>query len=108
QGIPVLFFFTGLHTDYHKPSDDADKINYAGQAAILNYIYSIVDVMDTRPKPKFTPTKQNSIKSVRFKVTLGIMADYSYENGDGVKVDGVSEDRPAIRAGVKAGDIITQ
>ncbi len=108
QGIPVLFFFTGLHTDYHKPSDDADKINYIGQAAILNYIYSIVDVMDTRPKPKFTPTKQNSIKSVRFKVTLGIMADYSYENGDGVKVDGVSEDRPAIRAGVKAGDIITQ
>lgn len=108
QGIPVLFFFTGLHTDYHKPSDDADKVNYAGEAAVLRYIYSLVDVMDTRPKPKFTPTKQNAIKSVRFKVTLGIMPDYSYENGDGVRVDGVSEDRPAIRAGIKGGDIITQ
>lgn len=108
QGIPVLFFFTGLHTDYHKPSDDADKVNYAGEAAVLRYVYSIIDVMDTRPKPKFTPTKQNAVKSVRFKVTLGIMPDYSYENGDGVRVDGVSEDRPAIRAGIKGGDIITQ
>ena len=108
QGIPVLFFFTGIHHDYHKPSDDADKINYEGELSVLKYAFSIVQVMDTREKPKFTPTKQSTVGKVRFKVTLGIMPDYSYQDGDGIRVDGVSEDRPAIRAGVKAGDIITQ
>jgi C-terminal processing protease CtpA/Prc len=107
-GIPVLFFFTGIHHDYHKPSDDADKINYEGELAVLKYIYSIVDVMDTRSKPKFTATKQSTVGKVRFKVTLGIMPDYSYQDGDGVRVDGVSEERPAIRAGIRAGDVITQ
>ncbi len=107
-GIPVLFFFTGLHTDYHKPSDDADKINYPGEASVLKYIYSIIELMDTRPKPKFTPTKQSSVGKVRFKVTLGIMPDYSYQEENGIKVDGVVEDKPAIKAGIKAGDIITQ
>lgn len=108
QGIPVLFFFTGIHLDYHKPSDDADKINFLGELSVLKYIYSIVEVMDTRPKPTFTPTKQNLVSKTKFKVTLGIMPDYSYEQGDGIRVDGVTEDRPAIRAGVKGGDIITQ
>lgn len=108
KGIPVLFFFTGIHHDYHKPTDDADKINYTGEVDILKYIYGIVEVMDTRPKPAFTPTKQNTVGKVRFKVTLGIMPDYSYQDGDGIRVDGVSEDRPAIRAGVKEGDVITQ
>jgi len=108
QGIPVLFFFTGIHHDYHKPSDDADKINYKGELGILKYAFGIVEWMDTRPKPKFTPTKQNSIGKVRFKVTLGIMPDYSYQEGDGIRVDGVSEDRPAIKAGIKAGDVITK
>ncbi|HTN46261.1 MAG TPA: M28 family peptidase [Flavipsychrobacter sp.] len=108
QGIPVLFFFTGIHHDYHKPSDDADKINYNGELTILKYIYNTVVAMDGQPKPKFTPTKQSAAGKVKFKVTMGIMPDYSYENGDGLRVDGVTEDRPAIRAGIKAGDIITQ
>jgi Zn-dependent M28 family amino/carboxypeptidase len=108
QGIPVLFFFTGLHHDYHKPSDDAHKINYPGQVQVLKYAYSIIDVMDTRIKPEFTATKQATVGKVRFKVTLGIMPDYSYQAGDGIRVDGVTEDRPAIKAGIKAGDIITQ
>jgi len=106
-GIPVLFFFTGLHHDYHKPSDDAEKVNYAGELTVLKYIYSITEVMDTRLKPKFTPTKQNAVGKVRFKVTLGIMPDYSFQDG-GVRVDGVSEDKPAQKAGIRAGDIITR
>lgn len=107
SGIPVLFFFTGIHSDYHKPSDDADKINYLGEVQVLNYAQSIIDLMDTRPKPMFTPTKQSTVGKVRFKVTLGIMPDYSYQEA-GVKVDGVTEDKPAIKAGIKAGDIIVQ
>lgn len=106
-GIPVLFFFTGTHHDYHKPTDDADKINYKGEAEVMRYIYSIVNVMDTRPKPQFTATKQAVMGKTKFKVTLGIMPDYAYQEENGVRVDGVSDDRPAAKAGVKAGDIIT-
>ena len=107
-GIPVLFFFTGLHHDYHKPSDDADKVNYYGEVQVLKYVYSLIEVMDQRTKPPFTPTRQSTVGKVRFKVTMGIMPDYSYQAGDGIRVDGVSEDRPAKKAGIKAGDIVTQ
>ena len=72
---------------------------------VLNYAFSIIDVMDTRIKPAFTPTRQPTVGKVRFKVTLGIMPDYSYQEA-GVKVDGVTDDRPASKAGVRAGDVI--
>lgn len=106
RGIPVLFFFTGTHRDYHKPTDEADKINYPGEVAVIRCIEEVVQSMNDMPKPRFTPTKQSALGRVRFKVTLGIMPDYSYDNG-GVKVDGVSEGKPAAAAGIKAGDIIT-
>jgi membrane-associated protease RseP (regulator of RpoE activity) len=106
-GIPVLFFFTGIHHDYHKPGDDADKINYPGQVRVMRFIYKTIEKMDKEPKPYFTPTKQSTVGKVRFKVTLGIMPDYSYQD-EGVRVDGVTEDRPAIKAGITAGDIIIQ
>jgi Iap family predicted aminopeptidase len=106
QHIPVLFLFTGTHYDYHKPTDDADKINYTGELSVIRYITRIITAMDKGPRPAFTPTKQNSIGRVRFKVTLGIMPDYSYGE-EGVRVDGVSEGKPAHKAGIKAGDIIT-
>lgn len=107
KGVPVLFFFTGLHTDYHKPSDDADKINYKGEALVMDYVFDVVKKMDNMPKPVYTRTKQSAIGKVRFKVTLGIMPDYSFQEG-GVRVDGVSEGRPAMKAGLKAGDVIVQ
>ncbi|MBL7682504.1 MAG: M20/M25/M40 family metallo-hydrolase [Flavipsychrobacter sp.] len=107
QNVPVLFFFTGLHTDYHKPSDDADKINYKGQAILQNYIYDVVSRMEKEPKPAFTPTKQTTVGKVRFKVTLGVMPDYSYQDG-GVRIDGVTDNKPAQKAGMKGGDIIIQ
>ncbi|MCB0700080.1 MAG: M28 family peptidase [Chitinophagales bacterium] len=107
KNIPVLFFFTGTHSDYHKPSDDANKINYTGEALIMKYIYGVVTKMDAMPKPEFQKTKTKEAGKVRFKVTLGIMPDYSYNDG-GLKVDGVTDGRPAGKAGVKAGDIITK
>lgn len=106
-GIPVLFFFTGLHTDYHKPSDDAEKINYEGEVEVMRYIYDVVAKMEKQPKPAYRVTKSSTVGKVRFKVTLGIMPDYSYQEA-GVKVDGVTDDKPAIKAGVKAGDIIVK
>lgn len=108
KDIPVLFFFTGTHTDYHKPSDDADKINYTGQWLIVKYIYGIIEATQKKEKLAFTKTREQTMVKSSFKVTIGVMLDYTYSNGDGIKVDGVSENRPAQKAGIKAGDIITQ
>lgn len=107
KGIPVLFYFTGTHSDYHKPSDDADKVNYEGEAMVMHYVYDIVAKMDAMPKPKFTETKQTTVGKVRFKVTLGVMPDYSFTDG-GLRIDGASDNRPAANAGMKGGDIITK
>ena len=108
-GIPVLFFFTGQHMDYHKPSDKAELVNYAGEASVLNYVKQVVAKMDkAHVKPQFTATKQSATGGRRnYKVSMGIMPDYSYQDG-GVRVDGVSDNRPAMKAGIKQGDIITK
>lgn len=107
-GVPVLFFFTGSHKDYHKPSDKADLINYPGEVAVIKYVERVVAKMDQEEiKPTYTVTRQNTVGRVNFKVTLGIMPDYTYETG-GVRVDGLSDNRPAIKAGIKQGDIITK
>lgn len=106
-GIPVLFFFTGTHSDYHKPSDDENKINYTDELRIVKYVYSLIGKLDNEPKLTFTKTREDSSSKVSFKVTLGIMPDYTYE-GKGVSVDGVTEGKPASKAGIKRGDIIIQ
>jgi len=107
-GIPVLFFFTGTHKDYHKPSDKADLINYRGEALVLIYVAKVVAKMDKEQiKPKYTVTRQTNTGKTRYKVSLGIMPDYTFDAG-GVRVDGVTENKPAIRAGIKTGDIITR
>lgn len=108
KNIPVLFYFTGLHTDYHKPTDDFDKINYAGEAAIVRHIYSLVQATDKlNSKLAFTKTREaQTATTARFSVTLGIMPDYTY-SGAGVRADGVSDGKPAQKAGLQTGDVIT-
>jgi hypothetical protein len=107
KDIPVLFFFTGLHTDYHKPSDDADKINYAGMVKIVNYISGIIERSPADTRLAFTKTREQSMGSRGFKVSIGIMPDYTF-SGTGVKADGVIEGRPAQKAGLQANDVILQ
>jgi formylmethanofuran dehydrogenase subunit D len=108
KNIPVLFFFTGLHSDYHRPSDDANKINYLGELQIVNYINAVIVKTQELGKLSFLKTReQQTSTSARFSVSMGIMPDYTY-SGAGVKVDGVSDGRPAIKAGIKTGDIVTQ
>ena len=106
KDIPVLFYFTGLHSDYHKPSDDADKVNYKGEEKIIEHIYTIIEAFDKSPKLSFAKTREaQTTTSARFSVSMGIMPDYTY-SGSGVKADGVSDGKPAIKAGLRAGDII--
>jgi len=108
KDIPVLFFFTGLHTDYHKPSDDADKINYIGQLQIVKFINQLVLFNKSNEKYIFTKTReQQTSTSAKFSVSMGIMPDYTF-SGNGVRVDGVSDNRPAKKAGILAGDVVKQ
>ena len=105
QDIPVLHFFTGQHSDYHKPSDDSNLINYFGMELISNYIYSIISDLDDNGKLSFKKTKNESQDVPRFKVTLGVIPDYLFQ-GKGMRIDGVSSGKPAEKAGFEKGDIV--
>jgi len=107
QDLPVLHFFTGQHEDYHKPTDDADKLNYEGMQMIVGYITSVISELDDDPKLTFKKTKNESEEVPRFKVALGVVPDYLFD-GKGMRIDGVSEDKPAQKAGLLKGDIVIQ
>ena len=105
--IPVLFFFTGTHEDYHKPSDDADKINSVGEKEILDYVYNVamnIDQNPERPDYLLVEKKQTGQMFTR-KVYVGTVPDFA-GNVDGYKISGVSEGGPAQLAGLQGGDII--
>lgn len=107
--IPVLFFFTGSHEDYHKPSDTADKINYDGQVRIVALVARMVQAVDQNDKrPTYAVAKSDSTgRASGFRVYLGTIPNYA-ETNDGVLLDGVRDDSPAAKAGLKAGDKIVK
>lgn len=107
--IPVLFFFTGMHPDYHRPSDTWEKINYEGQAQIVamaeRVVYALADRAErlqfTRPQQ---PQPRQGAQRGGFRVRIGLIPSYSEENG--VVLEGVAPGSPAEQAGLKAGDRI--
>jgi aminopeptidase YwaD len=108
--IPVLFFWTGTHNDYHKPSDTFDKINYNDEARVLSLVARIVrDLDDTAKRITYTVAKSDAPagRSTGFRVYLGTIPNYSDSN-DGLLLDGVRDDSPAAKAGLKAGDKIVR
>jgi hypothetical protein len=109
KNIPVLFFFTGTHSDYHKPSDEAGKINYEGEMQVIKLVYSLIEKTNGMDKLAFTRTrdKQVATSSARFTVTLGIMPDYTWQK-PGVRVDGVSDNKAASKAGILTNDVIVE
>lgn len=108
KNIPVLFFFTGGHSDYHKPTDDADKINYVGQLYIFKYITDLLEKTNKTGPLTFTKTREPQMGGgTKFTVGLGIMPDYTYSD-TGVRVDGVISGKTGEKAGILAGDVITQ
>jgi Zn-dependent M28 family amino/carboxypeptidase len=108
--IPVLFFWTGTHADYHKPTDTSDKINYDGEVSILNMVSRLVhdiDAGDKRPTYTVAKTEAPAGRSTGFRVYLGTIPNYADSN-DGLLLDGVRDDSPAAKAGLKAGDKVVK
>ncbi len=105
KDIPVLHFFSGAHADYHKPSDDTHLVNFKGLQEIVDYSFGLITLLNNEGKLKFTKTKDESTVTPDFKVTLGIMPDYLFD-GKGMRIDGVSEGRPAFKADMEAGDVV--
>jgi S1-C subfamily serine protease len=105
----VLFFWTGTHEDYHKPSDTADKINYGDEARIVGMVAQVIWELDSREKrPTYAVAKSDSTgRAATFRVSLGTIPNYADTN-DGLLLDGVREDSPASKAGLKAGDKIVK
>jgi hypothetical protein len=107
--IPVLFFFTGTHEDYHKPTDDTEKINFKGEEKVLDYVYDIaMDIDNTSERPDYLLVeKEQTGEMFARKVYVGTIPDFA-SNVDGYKISGVSEGGPAQIAGLKGGDIIIE
>jgi hypothetical protein len=111
EDIPVLFFFTGAHQDYHKPSDDWDKIDYQGEKEVLNFVYDLIVQLSTnKEKPIFTEIANDNSdnQSPSVNVTLGVIPSYGSQK-IGMEIDGISrKNGPADKAGIKKGDIIIE
>ncbi len=104
--IPVLHFFTGVHKDYHRTTDDARYINFLGMRAILEYVIKVIEDISKIETLTFNEVKEErSFVRTGNRVRLGVIPDYSYD-GNGVRVVGVSKGTPAERVGLKEGDII--
>ncbi len=108
QGVPAIHFFTGTHADYHKPSDDVDKVNFEGMLKVTRYIESLITNLNDDGKLAFTKTEDANSENVpRFKVTLGVVPDYLYD-GKGMRIDGITEGKAAANAGLKVGDVVVK
>ncbi|MEW6412300.1 MAG: M20/M25/M40 family metallo-hydrolase [Candidatus Zixiibacteriota bacterium] len=108
RGIPSMTFFTGPHSDYHKPTDDIERIDTHGIVRVTQLARDIIDHFDAIDSPlTFQKTKDSGMGKRRsqFSVSLGVMPDHVAEV-KGVRVDGVIPDRPGAKAGVIEGDVI--
>lgn len=109
-GIPVLFFTTGAHSDYHTPNDTPRKINFAGMQQVLKFVGAVsLELAQSTTRPDFREAgPRERVASRRgFKVTFGIMPGFADSGGNGLNVDGVTKGGPADLAGMKKGDRIT-
>lgn len=106
QDIPAIHFFTGTHENYHRPGDTWEKLNYPGMLRVTRFIEDLMQRLDARGKLAFTKTdEENATVTPRFKVTLGVVPDYMY-SGSGMRIDGVTEGKPAAAAGLRKGDVV--
>ena len=109
-GVPSLNFTTGAHTDYHKPSDTADKINYEDLDRVVDLAAGITrQLLDVDSPPQFTRVEQSSQTASRtgLRVFTGTVPDYTAEV-KGLLLGGVVAGGPAEKAGLQKGDVIVE
>lgn len=109
EKIPVLFFSTGVHDQYHTPEDDVERINFEGLADITSFLIETIEALANGEQAitySESGISQNAPARTRLKATLGIVPDMSTQ-AKGLRVDGVRPGGPAHRAGLQKGDIIT-
>ena len=110
KGVPVLSFFTGSHDDYHRPTDDADKLDYEGLLRITKFAGGIVtDLLKGPARPDYVKVERSSQGGTRenLRAYLGTIPDYATEV-KGVKISGVRGGSPAEKGGLKGGDVIVE
>jgi aminopeptidase N len=113
QSVPVLHFFTGPHEDYHRVTDTADKLDYAGLAAVTDYVTELMRYLRYRDRPlTFVAAGAKQVEQMKTlaasgerRVSLGFIPDFTQERG-GVKVGPVTPGGAAARAGLVPGDVI--
>jgi hypothetical protein len=108
--IPVLYFTTGVHSEYHTPADSAALVNVEGLAKVTDFIAAIIrHSANPTFNPQYIQLEESSMPArSSFKVTLGIIPDFTYDKGDGFRIGPVSDGRPAQKAGLMEGDIIVE
>jgi len=111
KNIPVLFYFTGAHLDYHTPTDTYDKINFDGMVKISGLIYNVAEELASSPVRLQFKESGPKVETVRYRrgkgVTLGIMPDFAGVIKNGLRADFVTPGKPAALGGMLKGDIIT-
>jgi hypothetical protein len=113
KDIPVLFFFTGAHEDYHRPSDTVDKLNFPGMLRVAQYVLLIAtDIDEADARPTFDKSSQGRPPSAGggggYGPYLGTIPDFGESPVPGVHLTAVRKDSPAEKAGLKAGDTIVK
>jgi hypothetical protein len=118
--IPVMFFFTGLHMDYHRPTDTADKINYDGMGQIVQLGVRVIKAMTTMPRQQYNGsydaagllqlTGSTTQPSHGGRASMGAIPDYSQgeEAKGGMRIGGIMPGSPAEKAGLKQNDMVTE
>ena len=112
KNIPVLHFFTDIHDDYHRASDDIEKINAGGAARIINLARGVIDAVANRPAKltfvRMNPPQQTMSARSGSQVYLGSVPDMSAGDAPGLRLSGVRPGSPADAGGLKAGDLIIE
>lgn len=111
-GLPVFHFFTDLHSDYHKPSDDWNLLNYDGMVTVLRFVATIGgEILRAESRPSYVkveaPRRPAGAAEGRPRSYTGTIPDFG-EQVQGMKISGVTEGSPAAKAGLQGGDVIVK